>query len=532
MDITRLRTVGVPLAASFLFACSITAFGAMVPSEALADDLPKVEIPKKYQEEVERTTAAYEDAQKKVDDAEAAIKANREDIAQIEKQIPEQKERTAQAIRDQYKLGKQSGNVIEVLLDSGDISDAILKVDYISRVSEANAAEIDKLADMKGELEKHEKDLVKAEWDAKESAAKAKDALDAAKEARQEAQRKAQEEARRQAELIERARRIEAAKAEALSQAMTQRPGFSEEEANESTSTDGDGALEAGFVEESSDEDSLSVDNVANDVADDVEADMPEDVIGDAADSTDDIAADVVADSAQGESNDESVEDTGDTEIVDGNEGSDESSESDADASDAAGDEGLGGDADAATEEDSSDLDDESSVVVEMYGNDSANADLSVASDGANGAADGEEQEFDNSIPLSMPTDDGANWKLDKDDFVKEWGPRIDNYLAGSALAGQGNTFAKAAWTYGIDPRWSPAISNTESSRGAICFKPHNAWGWGDSSWSSWEEAIDAHVAGLSKGYGYTITVAGAQTYCPPNWVHWYNDTISEMNRI
>ena len=125
-----------------------------------------------------------------------------------------------------------------------------------------------------------------------------------------------------------------------------------------------------------------------------------------------------------------------------------------------------------------------------------------------------------------------VNWDMDQASFVAEWAPRIDAYLAGSPLAGQGTTFATAAWKYGVDPRWSPAISNTESSKGRHCFKSHNAWGWGSSSWGSWEEAIDAHVAGLARGYGYTISVANAKKYCPPNWFNWYNNTLSEMNRI
>lgn len=120
----------------------------------------------------------------------------------------------------------------------------------------------------------------------------------------------------------------------------------------------------------------------------------------------------------------------------------------------------------------------------------------------------------------------------DEATFLAEWTPRIDAYLAGSPLAGQGATFAKAAYTYGVDPRFSPAISYTESSKGAVCFKSHNAWGWGSSSWDTWEAAIDAHVGGLSRGYGYTISEEGAKKYCPPNWEHWYNTTLAQMNLI
>ena len=59
-----------------------------------------------------------------------------------------------------------------------------------------------------------------------------------------------------------------------------------------------------------------------------------------------------------------------------------------------------------------------------------------------------------------------------------------------------------------------------------------NAWGWGGCSWGSWEEAIRDHVAGLARGYGYTISVEAAKKYCPPNWEHWYNATLAQMNMI
>ena len=127
---------------------------------------------------------------------------------------------------------------------------------------------------------------------------------------------------------------------------------------------------------------------------------------------------------------------------------------------------------------------------------------------------------------------DGADWTSDQESFIAEWTWRIDAYLAGSPLAGQGRTFAEAAWNYGVDPRWSPAISYTESSKGAACYMPHNAWGWGGCEWDSWEEAINDHVRGLARGYGYTISMEAAQKYCPPNAQHWYDVTSAQMNLI
>ena len=135
-------------------------------------------------------------------------------------------------------------------------------------------------------------------------------------------------------------------------------------------------------------------------------------------------------------------------------------------------------------------------------------------------------------MPSTNPSDDGADWSNDKASFVAQWAPRINDYLAGSPMAGTGEIFAEAAWDYGVDPRWSPAISAVESSKGAACFRPHNAWGWGSASWGSWDEAIRAHVSGLARGYGYTLSESAAKKYCPPNWQHWYNRCAEEMNMI
>ena len=138
-------------------------------------------------------------------------------------------------------------------------------------------------------------------------------------------------------------------------------------------------------------------------------------------------------------------------------------------------------------------------------------------------------REAANNAAAALPE---VDFTVGKDAFITEWTDRINVYLAGSPLAGQGATFAEAAWNNGVDPRWSPAISNTESSKGAHCFLPFNAWGWGSNGWSNWEEAINAHVAGLAAGYGYSITYANAAKYCPPNTDHWYNATLAQMQMI
>ncbi len=144
-------------------------------------------------------------------------------------------------------------------------------------------------------------------------------------------------------------------------------------------------------------------------------------------------------------------------------------------------------------------------------------------------AATAAQAKYDAQVGNSLPDID---WSVGEEAFVAEWTTRIDDYLAGSPLAGKGRVFAQAAWNNQVDPRWSPAISNTESSKGLICFKSHNAWGWGNTGWSNWDDAINAHVAGLANGYGYSISLGAAQKYCPPNYRNWYNNTLSQMALI
>lgn len=165
-------------------------------------------------------------------------------------------------------------------------------------------------------------------------------------------------------------------------------------------------------------------------------------------------------------------------------------------------------------------------------------ADGAAESSGGAGSADagsaGSDGEGGGSSPSPTPSAAPATPDMSGDEaaFVSEWAARIDAYLSGSPLAGQGTTFARAAYKYGVDPRLSPAISFTESGKGAACFLSHNAWGWGSSSWGSWEEAIEAHVSGLARGYGGKLTLEGARKYCPPNWQAWYDRTLGQMNLI
>lgn len=126
-----------------------------------------------------------------------------------------------------------------------------------------------------------------------------------------------------------------------------------------------------------------------------------------------------------------------------------------------------------------------------------------------------------------------VGWSADKSEFVDSWAPRIDAYLSGSPMAGTGEYYAAAAWDNGVDPRWAPAISYVESSKGAVCYRSHNAWGYGGISFGSWEEGINRVVAALGGSlYGGYLTREAAATYCPTGPDHWYNTCAAQMALI
>lgn len=117
--------------------------------------------------------------------------------------------------------------------------------------------------------------------------------------------------------------------------------------------------------------------------------------------------------------------------------------------------------------------------------------------------------------------------------YVSYWTDRIDRYLKGSKTSGCGKYYALAAWKYGVDPKWAPAISCVESGKGSAYIPgTYNIWGWGCGSiklGDSWKEAIDRYVSKLKDGYGSKLTMSAATKYCGS---YWYYLVSNEMSNI
>lgn len=105
----------------------------------------------------------------------------------------------------------------------------------------------------------------------------------------------------------------------------------------------------------------------------------------------------------------------------------------------------------------------------------------------------------------------------------------IDIYLIekGSPMAGMGRAFVSAGKAFNVDPFLVVSISGKESSWGKHCFHPFNAWGWGEVTFTDWENAIFNYTRMLNEEYiakGRTSPAIIAPIYCPPNYVEWTKD--------
>lgn len=393
-----------------VFALVLALCGALCPLPARADNSSELESLRKQadqmSEKIEQATTSYQNAAAEVSTIEGMIAENEERTAEIEEQLPGQRDKAAASIKTLYMFQQSTPGLLELILSSESFNEFITTVRYIDTIHQRNTDEIDRFNRLNDELSQARNELEQQHEVAAQKQDEALAALEQARAAKRELQQRADAiaaaEARQRAEAVAAAQRaIEEARQKREQEAAQKQ----QQQAQEQEQANKEEEQPAPSEPESKDEATFTTSSGYTAV---IEVPQEEEV--------------------------------------------------------------------------------------------------SVSTE-----------------PLASNTTDQE---------TGDWAARIDAYLAGSPLAGYGATFAKAAATYGVDPRFSPAISCIESGKGAICFRPHNAWGWGNSSWGSWEEAINDHVAGLAAGYGGTLTLEGAQRYCPPTYQEWYSSVLAEMNSI
>ena len=143
----------------------------------------------------------------------------------------------------------------------------------------------------------------------------------------------------------------------------------------------------------------------------------------------------------------------------------------------------------------------------------------------------------------------GLDFALDEKDFVEKWAAAINEFYVAKGsppLGGWGEEIARQAYAYHIDPRLCAAVSINESGGGAVCIRPHNAWGWGAadsdpynlaSEWSSWPVAIESWHRGMAtNGMGLATSPAVSKLsdiYCgTPIWAQWAVNSMEQMYEI
>lgn len=102
-----------------------------------------------------------------------------------------------------------------------------------------------------------------------------------------------------------------------------------------------------------------------------------------------------------------------------------------------------------------------------------------------------------------------VDYTMTKEQFVAKWGPALDKWMKkkypAGELNGHGNEYAEISYHYRLDPRFMCGVGAKESGCGkpGQTFHPHNGWGYGSSSYSTWKAGMAAMAKGVASPTGY-----------------------------
>ncbi|OFK24105.1 RlpA-like double-psi beta-barrel domain-containing protein [Olsenella sp. HMSC062G07] len=179
-----------PRLASALAALLLLALLAMGASPALAEgDLEDL------QNRAIAASAAYQQAQDRVDALNDQIAENQSRIDQIEATLPQQRERASLAMRSQYRLQENGPGLVSLILSADTLGELIEQVTYLDTIANYQTDAIAELKNSEAELDRTKATLEAQKTDAERQAASARQAYDEAESASQAARRKAVEHA-------------------------------------------------------------------------------------------------------------------------------------------------------------------------------------------------------------------------------------------------------------------------------------------------------------------------------------------------
>ncbi len=145
------------------------------------------------QNKVEQTAKNYDAALKKYNDIQAEIDTNEKQLKELQEKLPELQNNAGKVIHTTYKMGKDTPNLISIILTSDNFSEFLSTMHQLEVMQGKYMKTINELNDAQNELKEKTETLSRKKAEAKQTLDEAQAALKAATDARVEAQKKADE---------------------------------------------------------------------------------------------------------------------------------------------------------------------------------------------------------------------------------------------------------------------------------------------------------------------------------------------------
>ena len=162
--------------------------------------------------EVELTAKRYDEAQAHYEEIQKEIDENEARLKELQEKLPQLQDEAGKVIHDTYKMGKDTPNIISIILSANSLSEFISNMYRLESMQSKYMKTIHELNDVQTELKDKSDKLAEKKQEAQTTLREAQAALNAATQARVAAQKRAEEqmEAER-AEALEAIREAESA---------------------------------------------------------------------------------------------------------------------------------------------------------------------------------------------------------------------------------------------------------------------------------------------------------------------------------